>query len=340
MSEMDGEHPYSKLLDDLAPLLAGLQPFYEKTRRGPARKGSFYKNCVRASFAKAFEVVQLMGTRDGNAHFFLVPLLRGICEDLIVLTFLSKVSSQRREKILTSLMLHELHDNIEVQSHFFKVLRPFQAVLSPGPQGAVAKQRSLDDLQACWQAEGWKLTGRSTMPQIRQLAERVDLSCLYDYLYRITCDMVHFNPGVLLRSGWGEKKEMSFSAKNFGMYYTAFATIYGSCLLVLFLELLGKPLSANSGARAAVAALRRRILEVRRWPEIVTYEEMNLPLPKPRFSPVAVLCEVILSDRNQPIIRAFRAARRRQTNPSGTLTATRATAASTTKSIAAAFAVK
>jgi len=34
---------------------------------------------------------------------------------------------------------------------------------------------------------------------------------LYDFIYRLTCDVVHFNPQVLLRSGWGDLPNVRFS---------------------------------------------------------------------------------------------------------------------------------
>ena len=42
------------------------------------------------------------------------------------------------------------------------------------------------------------------------------LAVLYDYLYRLTSDSVHFNVSSLFRSGWGPSvSQFVFSSKNF-----------------------------------------------------------------------------------------------------------------------------
>jgi hypothetical protein len=121
------------------------------------------------------------------------------------------------------------------------------------------------------------------MPPVRQIAEKhhVDLlTTLYDYLYRLTSGMVHFNPQVLLRSGWGGPPVFHFSPKNFNRYYQAFARTYSVLLFCLYFELFGRFLRAGANVRNLVVEMRKDLLLEPRWPEMVTYEEMNLKPPK------------------------------------------------------------
>lgn len=180
---------------------------------------------------------------EGRPVIFPGPGTPGICEDLILLEFLSSEPSEWREELIGALMMHELVDNLEAQYQFFHSLRPFQPILRPDKNQKESKQRLVAQLQRLWKAKGWSLSGNTIVPQVKQIAQKVELENLYDYIYKITCDMVHFNPKVLLRAGWGPKRKMIFSFRNFSPYYAAFGQVYGVFLLVLNLELLGKHLA-------------------------------------------------------------------------------------------------
>ena len=265
---------------ELRKLYALLKPFYQAAKRGFAQEGHFFQNCLRASFAKAYEFNVLANSRSqSRGSFFLAAGLRSICEDLILLRYLGPLSKANRERIVLLLMHHEVLANLKAQQAFFEGNRPFQPVLKTPDDYEQELERVTVELQAFWKVHGWNLNGKATMPQIRQLAERRGLDTLYDFIYRLTCDVVHFNPQVLLRSGWGKLPDVEFSTENFDPYYQAFSVVYGSFLFCVYFELLRPHLKPNAETMRQVGKIRKHLRAINRWPEIVTYEEMNVKPP-------------------------------------------------------------
>ena len=116
------------------------------------------------------------------------------------------------------------------------------------------------------------------------------LEQVYDFIYRLTSRTVHFNPELLLKQGWGTRESEEalivnsrFSSKNMGAYHLAVCQIYGSYLLILYFELFDDILQPNQQERDAVAELRNHIWQDFRWPEMVTFEEMNQVVPDPKI---------------------------------------------------------
>jgi hypothetical protein len=117
------------------------------------------------------------------------------------------------------------------------------------------------------------------------MAKASSLAPLYSYIYAATSKWVHFSPHILLRMGWGgtsddvgDDTEWSFTTSNFGQYYTEFNQVYA---LMLLLHLVRGP-AANiipSDAASTVEALQSHLDNPLRWPEDVTFEEMNLKGP-------------------------------------------------------------
>lgn len=290
----------------LLTMYGQLKPFYEKTRHGKAEARSIFLNCIRASFAKAYEFNTLINNSDGDvSSFFLTPALRSICEDLILLRYASCLSEKNRNELMLLLMSHEVQSNLKVQHEFFSNNRPFQSVLKPGKDYKADIDNIIRNLQQFWKKRGWRLNGNSTMPQIRQLAEKRRIESLYDFMYRLTCDVVHFNPQVLFRSGWGDLPEEAFSTKNFEAYYRAFATIYGSYLFCIYFELLGKHLNPGKRVKKIVQRIRDIVNAQNRWPELITYEEMNISRPRTESPILQVLAKVIYERENPSRVKRF-----------------------------------
>ena len=72
---------------------------------------------------------------------------------------------------------------------------------------------------------------------------------------------------------------MTFSPKHLSHYYLTMCQVYGCYLLCLYFELFDRILKPNQGESEAVVELRRYMLWIDRWPEMVTFEEMNFPAP-------------------------------------------------------------
>ena len=286
----------TKSSEALAAKLDPLRPLAERvaTVRYPVKK--LYSSCLRASFVKAFEFVDLVSKQEYDTAFFFAPVLRGITEDIIVLRFLSRFPHECREKVVKNLQFYLVHRNLERQKSFFQTFRSFQRVLS---SPSVSSESALGDLRSFWQTNGWPNL-KDHMPPTRQIAEKSDpgiLEVVYDFIYRLTSDIVHFNPQVLLRSGWGvAPREATFSSKNMGKYYLSMSRVYGSYLFCLYFELFGRFLRPNQKEKAGVIGMREYLLGIPRWPEMITFEEMNFELPRPSSIVLRALHNVIMKD--------------------------------------------
>ena len=72
----------------------------------------------------------------------------------------------------------------------------------------------------------------------------------------------------------------------------AVVQVYGSYLLCLYVELFGQIIVVTEEEQGALANLREHLLWRFRWPEMVTHEEMNLPIPPRLEVPTAFLDEM------------------------------------------------
>lgn len=282
-----------------------LRPFARKVREGRVRLGHPYSLCVKAAFAKAYDfAVYANKPAVKERAFFSVATLRGICEDIIVLGCLSRMPRSERERLTEELMMHDVFTRITVQTLFFKRERPYQTIVVSSA-GTAAKIQSLEaSIQAAWRSTGWNLK-HGVLPQVRQLAERQGepfLAALYDFLYRVTSGMVHFSPHVLLRSGWGKGKAVTFSVRNFDQYYAAFARTYSLYLLCVYFERFRRFLRPSKQDSAAVRLLREGLRKERRWPEIVTFEEMNLPPPRLQILAELARTASAMMGRRRPLV--------------------------------------
>ena len=271
----------AKSSEALAAKLDPLRPLVERlaTVRDPMKK--VFLSCVRASFVKAFKFVDLASIEEHDHAFFFYPALRGITEDFIVLRFLSRFPHKCREQVVKNIQFSVVHRSLKRQESFFRTFRPFQHVIPPL---STHDESALVELRSFWQTNGWPKL-RYDMPPVKEIAEKSDpgiLDVVYDFIYRLTSDIVHFNPQVLFRSGWGNDLAfITFDFRNMGNYYLAVSQIYGSYLLCLYLESFGRAFGLTPKEKSAVADLRKHLLDIFRWPEMVTFEEMNVSPPPP-----------------------------------------------------------
>ena len=280
-----------------------LRPFMTRISVGSARQ-HFFTLCIKASLAKCFEFkIAVRSNKNLDESFFWMPALRGICEDLIVLNFVNTMPAPDRNKLILILMAHDVNSRISLQDTFFKQIHIHQPVLRV--KDVANKISALEsEIQQIWKKHGWNLT-RGTTPQIRQIAERQGqpvLASLYDYLYRSTSAAVHFNVQSLLRSGWGpSKSKFTFSTKNFSGYFRSYARTYGPFLFCVYFEFFGRFLRPGLGVSRRVREIRKELLLAPRWPEMVTFEEMNLKPPKTNII-LETLVAVVESERRKRLI--------------------------------------
>lgn len=220
-----------------------------------------YANVLKGCYVKCFEYALFSRGLEPKSHaYFLAPALRGICEDFIALSFLQgKKSPNERDELLTNRILSLVIDAVDKQQAFFQKRRAIQPVFS----GKLKLS-----------------TPKTNFPPIRNMASDVALGDLYDFMYAITSDVVHFNPRVIIRNAWGkDKKLFDHSANNYDAYYADFCQTYGVYFLCLFARAFQLELAFSAAYRNTIAKLEGWLDDKLRWPEAVTYEEMNVKGP-------------------------------------------------------------
>ncbi|WP_437954407.1 DUF5677 domain-containing protein [Sorangium sp. So ce119] len=263
--------------------LQALMPLAERIATYRFANKATFPLCVRGAFSKCFEFVQQAYSRKEEyiPYFFIVPSLRGICEDLIVLGFIRHMPTTDRNELLQLLLEHELMDRVAQQKTFFESAHPSQSVINiPFPRTIEMVEGKI---RSIWQRHGWPNLTKGVMPQTRQLAERIRLDVLgplYDYLFRLTSGTVHFNPQAIFRTGWTNKPPFfKFSTRHFDVYHRELSRVYGTYMLCTYFELFGSILRPTATESTHVQGLREALLMEPRWPEMVTWEEMNIKPP-------------------------------------------------------------
>ena len=275
----------------MAARLDPLRPFVERTAKVTFDGQNVFVACLTAAFVKAFDFAELTSRIGHDSALYLTASLRSIAEEIILLNHLSGSCDKEREFVLIRLMELEVAQNARNQNIFFGTFSPFQAVM---PARAIDEELLKNELRDFWQQKGWsKFQPRSTRwtPPTSEIAAKSNprLDAVYGFIYRLASNSVHFRPGALLRMGWGpDMSHMTFSPKHLGPYYLTMCQVYGCYLLCLYFELFDRFLRPNQNETEAVVELRRYLLRLGRWPEMITFEEMNVSAPSPR-TPVSAL---------------------------------------------------
>ena len=114
-----------------------------------------------------------------------------------------------------------------------------------------------------------------------QMATDGKLIKLYDYLYSASSSHVHFNPHIILRTGWSkdldERPQVhKFSTNNFDQYYEDFIIYYGCFLFVEMIKAFKKDLNLTKEFLNHYKAIKSILEKEKRIPELVTFEEFNI----------------------------------------------------------------
>jgi hypothetical protein len=233
---------------------------------------------VVASLAKNFEfnlyVTNQNQTVNSNS-FFLQSTLRGLCEDAIVLKYLiEKIDNEDSEELITKWNRQEAYENIEKQERFFRNNGSYQPIL-PNRKDRPKPNSPKKNLKEKYH---WK----KEKPSVSEMAKACGLHEVYDYLYAATSRTVHFSPSVLFRMGWGPEKPdqpYTFSTAHFDGYYDSFNVFYGSYLFILLYETIKSHCQFSNEFSNTIEDIKNDLNEWLRWPEIITFEEMNVPKP-------------------------------------------------------------
>src|SRR5258705_9550553 len=195
------------------------------------RNETFFKSCLVASFSKAADLGDsLFREHDEENAYFKTASLRGVCEEIIVLLYIDNILHPNQNEIIKHFVSLNLAKDLKSQEDFFNANHPMQPILDSKLYSD--KQASQNAIKLILNQMGIK---GDKLPPVEQMAQKVNLSELYSYLYRATSNFVHFNPGHLIRMGWGKNmKEATFKVSHFFKYYSMFNRFYISYLIVIF----------------------------------------------------------------------------------------------------------
>lgn len=230
---------------------------------------------IQAAVSRCIDFNMTANRLSGRAEeaFFLVSNLRGICEDLIYLTYLCRMEQEQAKELVRILVRKNTAEGLVVQRKFFDTNNPFQPVL--GGHSSVLdeqKARCRTEYRRFWASLG---ISRHGGPTIQEMAARVGLTSTYDFIYFAASNFVHFNPQVLFRTGWGDVEgPMVFSIRHMHRYYRSFCSFYGAVLFVGFEASFGTDYF-ETALDNEIDRLVDLIGNVQRWPEVITFEEMN-----------------------------------------------------------------
>ncbi len=214
-----------------------------------------------------------------ESTFILVSNLRGICEDLIYLTYLSKMNKQDAEKWIELLHRQKYAESLLAQRNFFETSNPYQPVIGNNRSRSEAEQSVEESKRNFRDFRRSIPDSRST---IRDMAEELGLTSTYHYIYHASSNFVHFNTQVLLRNAWRDVKSensvINFSARNMSGYYQSFSIFYAAILFIGYEASFGSRYF-NDILDVENARIIKLITAVKRWPEIITFEENNVKPP-------------------------------------------------------------
>ena len=271
-----------------------VEPFVKERSQKAFKAEELFDSCLRAALVKSYEFNTIVTyLSDSDPAFFYLPSLRGICEDVIWLKYLSTCPSIDRETVLRAYIQIDTMGKLACQEQYFKSNRPYQQVLHPDSL-PISLEDAQEELGVIGQQLRWKFNedGSVRLPSVSYMAKKHGLGELYEYVYAITSDMVHFNPGVLLRMGWGNNLDkITYSTKHFNKYYLEFLQVYGTYLFCLLIDELSVYLKVDAHVKQQVSVAKDYLNSLLRWPEIVTFEEMNI---KPLSAVITLLTKSLM----------------------------------------------
>lgn len=240
-------------------------------------KQLLYHNCARASFVRAIDFCYASTTDSNTYSLFRAASLRGIVEDYIVLRSLLDIDASIRVKIIDATLHLEMARAMRRQQDYFLKYRPFQPVLEPGP---ASHEQLRDRLVLAWKDAGFQTRPHADRPSTRELAKASGLLELYNYLFSLTSNLVHFNPIITFTSGWGDSpNEPVFKFDNFESHYKKICIVYGCELVAEYTRSFSSLLQVDCSIIEAAEALSSHVHKYIRWPEILTFEQLNIKSP-------------------------------------------------------------
>src|SRR5262245_33103925 len=111
---------------DTQVLLRRLRRHVVEMGQGHLDSDGLFRCSVRSALVKAFEFASYAQT-SVKEPFFVTSTLRGVCEDLITLSFLSPLPD--RDAVVGALIEDNLQEGLERQTAFFHTVRSQQPIV-------------------------------------------------------------------------------------------------------------------------------------------------------------------------------------------------------------------
>lgn len=253
--------------------LSNLGKILEDFSKASVEDSNYFEQACKAAFIKAYEFSSLAIKTDSQNPFFLVSALRGICEDYIALKFIHEKFDTDSNTVIQLRLDIESYKSSISQWEFFKKNRPDQQLYYQDDFQSKLDKCNVE-LRSLMNIKG--IQCRDSMPSVSQMAKHSDLFELYEYVYHATSSLVHFNPRILMRMGWGVLPDIQFSTQNFEKYYNDFSRFYSLYLLSKFGRWLMKINFLDDNTSTEFQQIDDSLHAVGRWPELVTFEEHNI----------------------------------------------------------------
>lgn len=264
-----------KINSDLFPHFKALKNYFSEYSHAVATNNqNLFDEIAKATIVKSFEFNLCITEKGNNRLFFMIPTLRGICEEYIVERFIfNSFNSDRSSVILLWIEYQRLKSSI-AQWQYFAIANPSQFLYYQDsfPNDLKKKEKIIKEI---FENKFPKIKA-SPFPSVYFMAEQSGLLELYNYLYHATSTFVHFHPGNLLRMGWGDLPHFQFSTTHFEKYYNYFIVFYSATLFCNLSEWQIENGYLRDFDSNIIKSIKAELLKVSRHPEIVTFDEMNI----------------------------------------------------------------
>lgn len=264
-----------KINFDLLPHFESLKDYFDNYSHEIAiNNQKLFDEVTKATIVKSFEFNLHIASKVDDKIFFMIPTLRGICEEYIVEKFIfTHFNTDKSSIIYLWTEYHRLKSSI-AQWKYFGISKPDQVLYYE--ENFPEKLKEIENKIIEIFKQKFPKTKAKPFPSAYFMATESNLLELYNYLYHATSTFVHFHPGNLLRMGWGDLPNVQFSTNHFGKYYNYFTVFYSAVLFCELCDWQTKNGYLENFDHEAIKTIRAILFNVIRHPEIVTFDEMNI----------------------------------------------------------------
>lgn len=268
------------LNEKLKPILNEMNDYFDlfsKDQLSNDDANRLFDLTLKATTIKSFEFAQAVTKLDGANRYFMLPSLRGICEEYITEKFIydKYVNTSDRNSLIMMWMMHCNLKSSIAQWEYFKSYKPSQTLYYK-ETFPLEIQSYEKELKEFFKGSIVNFDKRKIFPSVHYMAKSTNLLDIYNYVYHATSTFVHFNPHNLFRMSWGNMPDMTYSTKHFDKYYDDFISYYSSYLLFNILNWQCEIGFLKEFDESLLMMIDDVLKGVKRVPELVTFEEMNI----------------------------------------------------------------